>query len=256
MTGDKLTLFHDHFSSVSKQYARYRPIYPDELFDWLASVVPGRNLAWDCATGTGQAATGLASRFNSDVATDASPEQIAETVPHPRISYYTASAYSSGLDDGSADLITVAQAMHWFDIDRFFREAERVLGPRGVLAVWTYGPLSVDDELINPLIREFASNTLGLWWPEEWATIDAGKGAIVIPFERIPAPEMRMSVRWTFEELLGHVRTWSAVTRYIRIKTNDPVTSLASPMLQAWGNPACRKTVTWTLLLTAGRNQG
>jgi len=246
----------DHFSSVSKQYALYRPHYPQELFDWLASVAPGRNLAWDCATGTGQAATGLAALFKRVVATDASPEQIAAAVPHSGITYSAAPAEKSGLDDGSVDLITVAQALHWFDTARFFSEAERVLVPGGVLAVWTYGPLSIEDEQVNDLVREFASITLAKWWPEEWNRTAAGRKTIPLPFEKLDVPELVLTADWTLDELVGHMRTWSAVTRYIGKNGIDPVSPAAEKLSELWGERKKKRRIFWPFMLSASKKNG
>ena len=68
----------DHFSAHAQNYARFRPTYPTELFAWLASQSPGHRLAWDCGTGNGQAALGLADHFVHVHATDLSPQQLAQ----------------------------------------------------------------------------------------------------------------------------------------------------------------------------------
>lgn len=256
MTASERASFHDHFSSVSKQYARYRPAYPADLFDWLASVAPGRNLAWDCATGTGHAAIGLASRFKQVIATDASPEQIAAAIPHPGITYSAAPSEKSGLDDGSVDLITVAQALHWFDIEHFFSEAERILVPGGVLAVWTYGPLSIEDEQINALVRKFASMTLAEWWPEEWNRTAAGRKTIPLPFEKLEVPELAMTADWTLGELVGHMRTWSAVTRYIGKNGIDPVSPTAEELSELWREREEKRRIIWPFMLSASKKNG
>ncbi len=130
--------FHDHFSGVANRYADFRPHYPAALFDWLATLVPKDSLVWDCAAGNGQASYDLATRFAHVIATDASKEQIASATPHPKVEFRVAPAEQSGLADGSAGLITVAQAVHWFDLDRFWVEAKRVLKGGGLLAFWGY----------------------------------------------------------------------------------------------------------------------
>lgn len=247
--------FQDYFSSVSKQYALHRPIYPVELFEWLASIVPGHHLAWDCATGTGQAAIGLATHFNRVIATDASQQQIAATGPHPGITYYAAPAECSGLDDSSADLITVAQALHWFDIERFFREAERVLVPGGVLAVWTYGHLTLDDRRIDSLLQEFYHVAMGPFWPEERKLVDGGYVGIQLPQNELAAPSFCMSASWTRTELIGFIRTWSAVSSYIRKNKDDPVIILEKKIARLWKEPF-RMRVSWPLRVKACRIQG
>src|SRR5216110_2684818 len=125
--------FKDHFSGQAVEYAKFRPHYPGELFEYLTSISPRHELAWDCATGNGQAAVGLARHFDSVIATDASAQQIASAELNDRISYRVAPAEASGIDSASVDLTLAAQALHWFDIDRFFREAKRVSRKNGVL---------------------------------------------------------------------------------------------------------------------------
>ncbi len=158
--------FADHFSAASADYARYRPDYPDRLFAYLADRAPGRRRAWDCATGNGQAARGLARHFAEVIATDASAQQIASAPPHRRVSYRVAPAEDSGLPDESVELITVAQALHWFDRPRFWPEARRVLVPRGVIAVWCYDLLSIDAE-VDAVVGRLYRDVVGPYWPPE-----------------------------------------------------------------------------------------
>ena len=141
--------FHDHFSDVAKRYADFRPHYPAALFDYLATLVPRTPLVWDCACGNGQATVDLAERFERVIATDASREQVASARPNPKVEYRVAPAEQSGLPAESVGLITVAQALHWFDLDRFYAEARRVLYSNGVLAAWAYGVNEVEGEAIN-----------------------------------------------------------------------------------------------------------
>jgi ubiquinone/menaquinone biosynthesis C-methylase UbiE len=150
--------FHDHFSSVAHRYADFRPHYPAALFDYLASLVPRTATVWDCAAGNGQASLDLAERFDHVIATDASADQIASARTHPKIEYRVAPAEQSGLADESIGLITVAQAVHWFDFDRFFAEARRALIPGGALAVWAYGVNEVEEKAINDVMQDFYAN--------------------------------------------------------------------------------------------------
>ena len=136
--------FKDHFSSQATDYARFRPNYPAELFAWLAGIAPSRDTAWDCGTGSGQAAIGLAAHFARVFATDPSRKQLEHAEPHPRIDYRLAPAEVRLLDTASIDLVTVAQAIHWFDLDKFYAEAKRVLKPGGIIAAWTYTLLDVE----------------------------------------------------------------------------------------------------------------
>src|SRR6266568_6165743 len=179
--------FPDHFSGVSAGYAAFRPRYPDALFDFLADAAPARDAAWDCATGNGQAAIGLAHHFPRVIATDASEAQIAHATPDPRVTYRVAPAEASGLDDRSVDLVTAAQALHWFDRPKFWAEARRVLRPRGVVAVWTYLLFEIAPE-IDAIIREFYSDVVGPFWPPERHITEERYRTIEFPFAEFAAP--------------------------------------------------------------------
>ena len=152
--------FEDLFSKQAEEYAQYRPRYPDALFEYLASVAPGHALAWDCATGNGQAALSLAPYFERVVGTDASESQIANAQPHEKITYRVARAEQTDFEDHSVDLITVAQAIHWFDLDAFYAEAKRVLRPGGVLAAWTYYESEIEPA-IDRVARKYESEVVG-----------------------------------------------------------------------------------------------
>jgi SAM-dependent methyltransferase len=149
--------FKDHFSRQASGYAKFRPGYPEELFAYLAKVAPSRQLAWDCGTGNGQAAIGLASVFDRVIATDASEKQIANAQPHERVEYRVAPAENSGIESGTVDLLMVAQALHWFNLDRFYAEARRALKPSGVFAASAYKLLGIEpaiDEIVNRYYNE------------------------------------------------------------------------------------------------------
>ena len=174
-------VFHDHFSGVANRYADFRPHYPVALFDHLATLVPQGSAVWDCACGNGQATLDLAARFNRIIATDASREQIASAMPHPKVEYRVAPAAQSGLPDQSVALVTVAQALHWFDFDRFYAEVRRVLTPNGVIAVWAYGINTVEGDDTNQLVQDFYSKTVGPYWPPERRFVEEGYRTIPFP---------------------------------------------------------------------------
>lgn len=244
--------FKDHFSSHAADYARYRPHYPAELYAALAARCEDHALAWDCGTGNGQAAVGLAAHFDRVVATDASAEQIAQAEPHPRVTYHVAPAPRSPLAGASADLVTVAQAIHWFDVDAFYAEVRRVLKPGGALAVWTYGLQRVAPE-IDPLLDRFYRAIVGPYWPPERRHVDAAYRTLPFPFaeESLPVPPMTMD--WTLDELLGYLGTWSASQRYLRATGEDPVAQIREDVAAAWGEPGAARRVTWPLYIRLGR---
>ena len=244
---------HDHFSEVANRYADFRPHYPVELFDYLASLVPRDSLVWDCACGNGQATYDLARHFDTVVATDASREQIASATAHPKVEYRVAPAEESGLPDKSVALITVAQALHWFDLKHFYTETNRVLIPGGVLAMWAYGINTVECNAINQLVQDFYTNTVGPYWPPERKLVEEGYRTIPFPFAEITPPAFRMEARWTLNQLLGYFSTWSATTRYIKATGRNPLEPLSEALARVWGDPTLPRLIVWPLSLRVGR---
>jgi ubiquinone/menaquinone biosynthesis C-methylase UbiE len=245
--------FHDHFSGVANRYADFRPRYPAALFDYLATLVPPHGVVWDCAAGNGQASVDLAARFDRVIATDASREQIASARPHPNIEYRVAPAEASGLADGSVDLVTVAQALHWFELERFYAEVRRVLVRGGVVAVWAYGIDVVEGDEVNELCQEYYAETVGPYWPPERKLVEEGYRTIPFPFAEINPPSVRMEIQWTFEELMGYFSTWSATNRYIKAKGHNPLEPLSKALSAAWGDVNRARTVSWPLAIRVGR---
>ncbi len=245
--------FQDHYSNVAASYARYRPRYPRELFEHLAALAPARDLAWDCATGNGQAAAGLAAHFKRVVATDASHAQIANAQPHPGVDYRVAPAEQSGLATDSVDLISVAQALHWFDTPGFFAEARRVLRAKGVLAAWCYGQMQILNPDAQRVLDKYYAETVGPYWPPERRLIEAGYRTIAFPFHQIPPPRFTMKADLTLEELSGYLGTWSATRRYIQATGQNPVPSVVRALAGAWGDRGARQEVAWPLSLRIGR---
>lgn len=251
MIACRLVTFKDHFSSRAADYAVFRPRYPDALFEFLASEAPARDAAWDCATGNGQAAVGLARHFTRLVATDASEAQIAQATPHPRVEYRVAVAENSGLPDRSIDLVTVAQALHWLDRAAFFREARRVLAPRGLVAVWCYGQAQIEPA-IDAILRRFYSETVGPYWPPERPIVDSGYRTIEFPFHELSTPSLSIDRELTLDELAGYLRTWSATRRYIDDHGVDPVGDVIAEIAPIWGDRSARHAARWPLSVRAG----
>jgi len=244
--------FQDHFSGHAADYARFRPHYPPALFEWLAQIAPTRELAWDCATGSGQAAVALSERFAEVVATDASAEQVAQAEAHPGVRYAVAPAEASGLADASVDLVTVAQALHWFDLERFYAEVRRVLRSGGVLAVWSYG-LFECFPAVDAVVRRLYSEIVGPCWPMERRLVEDGYRSLPYPFPELAAPAFAMDARWTLAQAVGYLNTWSAVRRYRKDVGQDPLSLIASELSAAWGDPAVERSIRWPLHLRIGR---
>lgn len=244
--------FPDHFSHDSAGYAAHRPGYPAELFAWLADQVATRKTAWDCATGSGQAAVGLAAHFDRVVASDASPQQVASAAPHARVEYRVAPAEASGLEDRSVDLLTVAQAAHWFDLPRFHAEARRVLKPGGLLALWGYERLMVEAE-VDAIIARCYSEQLAGCWPPARRHVETAYRELSFPWREEQPPGFVMTAVWDLAGLLGYIATWSAVRRHRDLHGADPMPALAESLAEAWGSPGTRKVIKWPLFLRLGR---
>jgi SAM-dependent methyltransferase len=245
--------FKDHFSRLATQYAAFRPLYPAPLFDYLARLCRRRDCAWDCACGNGQATVALAEHFDSIVATDGSAQQIGAATAHVKVAYRVAQAEHSGLETESVDLVTVAQALHWFDLGPFYREVERVLREDGVLAVWCYGALHVEGDEVDPILQNFYYDVIGPYWPPERHYVDDGYRSLPFPFDPIAPPTFDMGVRWSLAHLLGYLRSWSATARYIQRQGLDPVAALDERLERVWGDPQKERLVTWPLSLRVGR---
>ncbi len=244
--------FKDHFSRHAQNYAQHRPGYPARMFAYLASLVAQHELAWDCGTGNGQAAIGLAPHFDHVIATDASEQQILNAFPHDRVTYRVARAEQSGLPSGAVDMVTAAQALHWFDIPAFYEEVRRVTKPGGVLAAWVYSICRVQAE-VDEILDRFYFETVGPYWPKERKLVDDGLQSIPFPFEEIHMPRFNIRLRWTAHDMLAYLRTWSPVRIYIERHGEDPVDLIEEQLVSAWGDPATPKSVRWPLYFRVGR---
>jgi ubiquinone/menaquinone biosynthesis C-methylase UbiE len=244
--------FKDHFSKHAGDYARARPHYPQSLFEYLATLPAQRTAAWDCATGNGQAALGLAPYFEKIIATDASAEQLALATPHPRIEYRQTPAEHTPFAPRSFNLITVAQALHWFDTVAFFEEARRVLKEDGVIAVWSYELSRISPE-IDAVTGRYYTDIVGPDWPPERALVADGYRTLEFPFTEIAAPEFRMELQWTCEEYLDYLYSWSATQRHIKRTGRNPLEPIYGEFKSVWPDDV-RLTVTWPINMRTGRS--
>ena len=245
--------FHDYFSRDSAGYAKYRPRYPAALFDWLAATADGRELAWDCATGNGQAAVGLADRFARVVATDASAEQLRHATPRPNVEYRQAAADASGLPTRSVDLVACAQALHWLRRDAFFAEARRVLQPGGLIAAWGYHIPLVREPAIDTALTHFHDVVVGPYWPPERRLVLDRFATIHFPFDEIAAPDFEMRCAWTLDDFAQYLGTQSATDRYRRAQGGaDPVPDLVSRVEARWGGRQQVRDVYFPVFMRAG----
>ncbi|MBA57359.1 MAG: SAM-dependent methyltransferase [Pseudomonadales bacterium] len=244
--------FKDYFSTASDDYKQYRPQYPLELYQYLADIAPATELAFDVGCGNGQASRALARHFQQVFASDASAAQIQQAEPHERVHYQVAPAEQINAPDASVDLITVAQAIHWFQHDAFFAEVDRVLKPNGILAAWGYQLLYTESGL-DSLVETFHTEIIGPYWPPERALLDNGYTRIQFPYARLETPPFYMNAHWKFSHLIGYLNTWSAVKQYEQALGKNPVEEYFDDFTSAWGNPDQEKKIVWPLILYAGK---
>jgi len=241
------------FSTVACEYSLFRPGYPSELFEWLARAAPATDAAWDCGCGSGQASVPLAAHFSRVFATDAAAEQIAAAKPHARVSYSVTPAERSGLEAASVDLVTVAQALHWFDVEAFYAEARRVARPGALLAVWTYPRPRFVDTQLDACLAEFYVNVVGKYWPPERRHIESNYTTLPFPFDELAHPPFELELRWNLEQVLGYVSSWSATTRYRQAEGRDPLPLLRATIAPLWPAAGEQLPVRMPIVLRAGR---
>jgi SAM-dependent methyltransferase len=240
----------DNFSNGSDEYARYRPESPAEIFDFLYARVNGFDAAWDCGTGNGQVAAKLANRFSKVYGTDISTEQLEKATQKDNIHYLLERAEQTSLPDSSINLITVAQAIHWFDFEKFYTEVRRAARPGAILAAWTYTVLRLDSA-IDAVVDELYTDITGPYWDKERDWVDAQYSTIPFPFRNIETPVFRIERDITRAYLEGYLRTWSGVKHFIKKEGHDPVSLIADKLTKAWGNVETHRAI-WPVHMRAG----
>lgn len=239
--------FKDQFSAHADTYAAARPNYPDELFEFLSEQCVGHDLAWDCATGNGQAAVSLAPFFKRVIASDASAAQIQQARSISNVEYQLRLAETAFLEPASCDLVVTAQALHWFDIDAFFRNAENCLKTKGVLAVWCYGLHWINDA-VDKVVYRLYEEILSDFWPPERRLVESLYADIQLPFEKKFEQKFPMSQQWTLQQLCGYITSWSALQRYMEKHGDNPLQLIYGDLVAAWGTDLDKKlTVNWPL---------
>jgi len=244
--------FKDHFSTLSADYAKYRPTYPTELFSELASLCHNHELAWDAATGNGQAAHGLVPYFTQVIATDASSAQIANAVPHAKIQYKTMLSEKTDFPNAHFDLVTASTALHWFDFDTFYPELKRVLKPNGVFAAWCYSSVFIDP-VVNTHVDALYWKVHAVW-PKERLHVDAGYQDIPFPLAEIAPPKIRLFAHWELSQLIGYFNTWSGLKIHLEQFGKNSLDDYWQNIHAAWGDDKIKKQIEWKFHLRVGRN--
>jgi ubiquinone/menaquinone biosynthesis C-methylase UbiE len=245
--------FIDNFSFQSKEYSSSRPTYPEALFEFLNKVTPQRNLAWDCATGNGQAAIGLSKYFKKVIATDASKNQIQFAFWRENIEYKVFQAENAQLDNDSADIVTVTQALHWFDFDKFYSNVKRIGKKDGIIAVWSYDMHKINTKIDRITERlDVDGEILGRYWDKEAKFVKEKYKTIRFPFKEISVPVFRTTLNWNLHQLWDYMKTWSSVKKYSSENNHDPLEIVKSEIKSLWGNELDKKKITWNINMRAG----
>jgi len=230
----------DLFSNQASLYAQYRPGYPHELYEYIIQHVTNPQRAWDCATGNGQAAVELAQYFEQVMATDISEKQLQQAQPHEKITYLVSTAEQTPFNENSFDLITVAQAYHWFRFDAFEREVKRIAKPGAIIAIWGYGLVVCDNEAMNALINTFYRETVGPYWDKERRYVDDHYTTVPFPYEPLPSKDFRIQVQYNRPQFIGYLNTWSSVQHFIKAHQYNPVDKLTAAIEQVWPDDSSR----------------
>lgn len=241
----------DYFSGHSKIYAAFRPTYPTAIYDFIYQHLSNKNTAWDCATGNGQVAKMLAKDFAQVYATDISQQQIAEAATATNILYSVTPAEKTEFQDRQFDLITVGQALHWFDRDAFYNEVKRVLKKDGLIAVWGYANLNINPE-VDKLFIDFYDNTVGPYWDNARRLVEQQYKTIDFPFVEIATPKFEIKTQWTLDQFEGYLTSWSATQKFIHANGFNPVENFIQTVRELWKENET-KSVTFPVFLRLGK---
>ncbi len=243
--------FKDLFSTQSVDYSKYRPTYPQELFEFIALQVEDKGACWDVGTGNGQAAVELAKYFKKVIATDPSEAQINNATPKDNIEYKVCRAESSSLDNNSIDLLTVAQAYHWFDHIAFYKEVKRVTKTKAKIAIWCYG-LSTVNAKVDAVYMKFYKGILDGFWPPERVHVENAYASLPFPYKNHTQHEFKLIKSWNLQDYMNYLSTWSAVQKYIKTNNKHPLDLVTDEFIKTWGNPEEKKEVTFPVILRMG----
>lgn len=242
----------DLFSKQSDLYARYRPTYPKELYDYILSFVKEKNTAWDCATGNGQAAVVLADHFKKVIATDISSAQIEKATPKKNIEYLVCPAESTPFEKNTFDLVTVAQAYHWLKWNEFKIEVTRVSKPGAIIGIWAYYQRFTDDEKIDKAVHDFYENITKPYWDYERKYVDERYATVEFDYDLLPVKQFETVLNWQREDLIGYISSWSAIQKFIKANGHSPIPIIEEEINKVWPEGEVKK-VTFPIHLKLGR---
>lgn len=247
--------FHDHFSGHAQLYASARPTYPADLYKFLGEQSAAHDMAIDCASGNGQAAIALSEYYRLVLMSDASSSQLQQHQQDSVLqgNLFPAVALSERMPvrRECADLVTVAQALHWFDFDQFCSELDRLLKPGGLFAVWSYGIHSIEPD-IDILIGRLYNDITGPYWTPERKMVENGYASYDFPFAEVSTPSFKLRKSWSIDQVLGYLNSWSAVQKYQRLNGHNPVELISDELSSIWGS-AETKEIVWPLTFIVRR---
>ena len=241
----------DNFSDKPHLYKQFRPEYPSELIDFVVSNVSNFDLAWDCGTGNGQIAKEISDSFKKVFATDISEQQLLNAEKLDNVFYSKQASEKTNFLDNSFDLITVGQAVHWFDFEKFYSEVNRTSKNNGIIAILGYGKLQINPE-IDLIINKLYTEILGDYWDKERKYIDENYATIPFPFSEIKIPSFSNKHSWNYQQLIGYLETWSAVKHYIKKKDKNPIDYIKSELLNKWSENET-KEISFPILTRIGK---
>lgn len=237
------------FQAGGANYAAHRPTYPPQLAEALASVSPAPRLAVDVGCGSGQLAVLLAEHFDAVEAYDPSESQLSGAEAHPKVRYAVAPAEKLPTADHAADLITAAQAAHWFDRPRFYAEVKRIARPGAVLALITYNNPVGDDAALAPYRALY--DALAPWWRPEREDVETGYANFEFPFEEIGLGVDPIRREWDVTAMSDYVQTWSAFRAAREAGEDALIQRHLKDAEAAWG-PG-KRVVEWPIAMRIGR---
>jgi ubiquinone/menaquinone biosynthesis C-methylase UbiE len=242
----------DLFSKQSDLYARYRPTYPRELYEYILSFVKEKNIAWDCATGNGQAAIVLADHFKKVIATDISATQIDRAIKKDNIEYSVCSAESTPFEENTFDLVTVAQAYHWINWKEFKNEVSRVCKPGAIIAIWVYFRNMPGDKKVDDAIFSFYENVTRPYWDEARKYVEEKYATVEFDYDLLPVKEFETTLNWQREDMIGYISSWSAIQKYIKVNGHSPIPIIEEEINKLWPEGEVKK-VSFPIYLKLGR---
>ncbi|WLR51348.1 class I SAM-dependent methyltransferase [Bacillus tianshenii] len=240
---------NNYFSSQSQEYALYRPTYPDELFNYITSFVEKKEVVLDCATGSGQAAVPLSERFKQVIAVDISERQLQYAEKRANIRYAVSPVEQLRVPENSVDLVTVAQGAHWFQFDAFYKEVQRVAKKDAAIVVWGYGLCTISRE-IDQILHVYYYEIVGKFWPAERKYIDEEYKTLPFPFAEIQTLDFEIKIKWTAQQFLAYLFTWSATQMYMKEEGKNPLQFIKDEIERLWGDEA--REIRWPIFIRAG----